>query len=256
MKTYTLFPLGLTLVFVLAAFNMVEQRINKDPEENDEDLQLLHFSLSSSCQNTISLERIRNAKTLADLVPDYLTQLELNSNVTTVKDLRIGAPDEFNLNDLIKTNGNELSIMQRGFLSSQGYSSNISLEGYIVDAGPNKNPDTDRYFNYCLTVVPEHEATYQDGSSALINYIRAESLKGVQGVRQEKLELGKLVFTVSKRGKITNANLESSCGYDRIDSKVIKLINQLPRSWNPAIGADGENVDQTFVISFGRAEGC
>ena len=61
--------------------------------------------------------------------------------------------------------------------------------------------------------------------------------------------------TGSRSFQRSNVELLSTSGYDDLDAKMIELIKAMPGTWNPAENADGNNVEQSFVLIFG-AMGC
>jgi len=110
------------------------------------------------------------------------------------------------------------------------------------------------YSNYStpyLTIVPEIQAEYLDGQETLINYLKKNSKSAIKTVTKNKLNAGKLYFTVNKTGTISKVDLTASSGYPEIDELMIELIINAPGQWKPAKNTNGENVDQKLVFSFG-----
>ena len=107
------------------------------------------------------------------------------------------------------------------------------------------------YFSPHLTIVPEMQAVYVSGKNSLIEYLKENSKEETSFVLKDKLKAGKLYFTVTKEGKISNAKVRATSGYPSIDEKMIELITNSPGKWEPAKNSEGKKVDQVLVFSFG-----
>jgi len=151
--------------------------------------------------------------------------------------------------------GAALDEKQQQMLRSLHYS-----ESFYITAGTKnslKIYGETAYYDlvYYVTVTPEKQARYSLGLDELITYLRSNSRAERSGVQDSELTPGKLHFTITKEGKTTDIGLESSSGYPEVDARMIELIGSAPGTWEPAADADGNPVEQEFVISFG-ALGC
>ena len=216
------------------------------------------YDLSPRANNTVTKEGMYSATTVADLVPDFGNQEDLKNNVISVRDVKIRIEDE-NLHETKhrseKGNGNSLSAAQMNLLKDTDYSTNFSLEGFYTDIDPTKFSSQDRYFNYYMTVVPETQASYKAGKETLIDFITAKSKSTIDKLQKGNLKSGNIRFTVTTNGSISDISIDSTCGYPRVDKRMVELINSLSEGWNVATDGKGEKVNQVLVFSYGQG-GC
>jgi TonB family protein len=80
---------------------------------------------------------------------------------------------------------------------------------------------------------PEVKAEYPGGVDALIAFLGKEA-KYPKSLEKEGPE-GKVFveFTITKSGKVTNANLKRASGYDAMDQEAIRIVESMP-NWKPA----------------------
>lgn len=151
--------------------------------------------------------------------------------------------------------GGKLNNAQKELLKSAHYSTNLRIwadyDEKNIDSGI---VEYSHWGNY-ITVVPETQATYSEGRTALVDYLKAKTNAQVAQVKADQLQMGQLYFTVSKVGTVEDVEVTSSCGYPEIDAAFIELITNAPGTWAPAEDAKGDTVEQTFVFSYGRG-GC
>ena len=107
------------------------------------------YNLSSTCKNTITKEKMHNAKTISDLMPDYSMQENLKNNVTSLRDVKIRI-EEDNVDNTkkrsVKANGNNLSKEQLDFFKSTDYSTSFFLEGFVTRNNVNSGLKNEQYF--------------------------------------------------------------------------------------------------------------
>ena len=106
-----------------------------------------------------------------------------------------------------------------------------------------------------MTVVPEKQAEYSDGLNALAEYLKQKAFEDKIIIDKYALKPGRLDFTVTKTGDISDVYLDSSSGYSEMDERLEVLLNELPGTWTPAENANGEPVNQKLVLFFG-IQGC
>ena len=216
------------------------------------------YNLSPPGKNTITKERLHNAKTISDLIPDFSNQENLKNNIISVRDVKIRIEEENvhqNKRESEKRNGNSLSKEQISLLKSTDYSTNFFLEGFYTPNNLIKDLNKDRYFNYHMTVVPEQQATYKGGNMAFINFLTTKCQPTIAKVLKGNLKYGNISFTITKAGTISNIHINSTCGYPSVDERMMDLMNKLPDVWNVATNGKGEKVNQTLVFSYGQT-GC
>jgi len=263
MKNFTSIAWTLIITFLLTAFaysNWTSPNVNKLGCQTTIKIEppTFFYNLSSGCPNTISKERIHKAKTVSDLMPDHGMQENLKNNISTLRDVEIKIEDDKALRTNLKSekrNENILSDQQLDLLKSTDYFTNFFLEGYSIDNNPNKDLNKERYFNYCMTVVPVQQAAYKAGNNAFIDFLKRNCQPSMAKVKSGNLKSGNISFTVTKAGTISNIVLRSTCGYPGIDKKMMDLMNDLPDEWIAATNGKGEKVNQTFVFSYGQG-GC
>ncbi len=208
-----------------------------------------HYDIASRFNATITLEDLRKARTISDLVPRGATD-----NMSSFTDVNINILTEDG-NLLEKGKDDQLNKQQIKLLQKATYSTNFNVEAFCKHI----NDETGKLEKYCfvyyVTVIPEKEANYNKGEVALINYLKNGSKKEVSMITQEELKPGKISFVVNKNGIIEQVKLVSTSGFNNIDSKMIKLVKSIPGKWTPAENSAGEKVDQQLFYSFGLI-GC
>ena len=208
-----------------------------------------HYSIESRFFATITKKDILQAQTIKDLVPEEGTK-----GLTSFREVKLTALSD--KKDQIEVGVDEfLNTLQKELLTTMDYSSNFCIEALCTSV--DSETGTTEYYNfvYYVTVIPENEAEYENGTSSLVEYLIENSADDIKRVKQNKLNAGKLQFVVSTEGKIENVQLESTSGYDRIDDKMLQLIKNAPGKWNAATDMNGQKVEQKLVLSFGIV-GC
>ena len=214
-----------------------EKEIKRNPD--------FQYDLDSRFIATISKENIKNAQSVIDLVPREGTKGIVSFSNVKISELS----EEGERNE--KGNDEKLNNAQHKLLNSLDYSANFYIEALCQIKNSETGELGDYNFVYYVTIVPEHEAEYKEGHSILLEYLLKNSLKETKHTKVDDLEPGKVLFTVTKEGKIANTVLESTSGYKSIDTKMLELIKNIPGEWNSAKNSTGDKVDQELVFSFG-----
>ena len=206
------------------------------------------YEVSTRFIATITKEKLDQAKTLADLVPKGGTE-----GLDSFRDVKIGIVND--KSKFAKGSNGSLNSAQINLLSSTNYSTDFFIEAFCKY----KNPDTGKTEDYCfvyyVTIIPEKEAEFIEGHDAFMYYLEENSKEAIKKIKRDKLKPGKVRFTVQQNGEITGVELESTSGYNSVDEKMIELITNSPKKWNPATNSKGEKIDQELVFSFGLI-GC
>ncbi len=155
----------------------------------------------------------------------------------------------------ITTNSGDLTEAQRNHLQAAGLSSNILIWAEYTEKWEDTGVVEESYWTPHLTVVPEKEATYNQGEKAFLTYLEENIPEFTDFVRREQLQPGRIYLTIGKEGTLTNVDLQASSGIPQMDEKLVKLIFEAPGKWTPAENADGEKVEQLLVVFFGTM-GC
>lgn len=207
------------------------------------------FDISTRFNTTVSKQDIHNAKSILDVIPieaDWQSYDIIQTKVGILSEegekVRYGMDP--NLND-----------EQVDLLKTLEYSNNFYIKAQSKEIV--EQNQFNEFFNlsYYITVVPETQAAYQGEKEDLLDYLRAYTKLEVALVEIGKVKPGKIFFTIDKGGKVSDARLESSCGYPTIDEKLIDMIKSVPGSWTPAINEAGQNIQQVLTLSFGEL-GC
>ena len=203
-----------------------------------------HYDIASRFF-AITKAHLSQAKTLADIVPENAL-----AELTNFTDITITALYENNEMTEAGTS-DKLNDAQISLIHGMEYSTN-----YVVKSKCKyKNPDTgvieDYDFVYYLTVGPEHIATYIDGKQALIDYLESESKGEIKHLKRDKLQPGKIEFTINTNGEIEQVGLQATSGFAHVDRRMIELIQQAPGKWKPATDENDNVVSQKIIYSFG-----
>ena len=222
--------------------------VNTFTKQGDIDL---FFDVDSRFGTTITKENLNKAKSIIDILPRKATQ-----SIVTYYSARVSILDDNQETDQRETGNSEvLNDAQIKLLQATDYSTKI----YIRADYKQKNRETgeleDSYLTYFITIVPEKEAEFVNGHDALIDYLKQGSKEKTAIIKKDKLQPGKVSFTVTKEGTIANVKLTSTSGYPSVDEALVDLITNMPGKWNPAMNSKGEKVSQELVFFFGL-QGC
>jgi hypothetical protein len=249
MKKNLLIFTTVLITFSLMAFGYLSWS-NTANNPADEDL----FYNVKNRWSTITKEDLSKKKSIRDMINDEgqytreefrnvrVSILHNDKDVRDIKTSEVGQSAEFN--------SAQLEILQ-----SIDYSTNIRITAL------NKRKDTatanvhDDSLVLYLTIIPETEAQYAGGFDALIDYLKESTKESTDIIKKDKLQPGKVFFTVTKNGTIADIELNSTSGYPTVDEFLIETIKNIPQKWDPATNSKGEKVDQEFVFFFG-VEGC
>lgn len=201
------------------------------------------FNVGSMFNATISKNDLINAKTIFDITPK-----EGAENIIEIRDIEI---EHLSTEEKITQKGksDSLNKAQIELLKTLNYADNFYIAAFSTHK-TNERREKRCFVNY-ISVVPETEAEYKSGSKQLRKHIGEQIYADLSNVKKEKLKAGKIKFTIDQHGNLNDAILESSCGYKNIDEKMLKIIKNLPVSWNPAKNDNGTRVKQELYLSFG-----
>ena len=208
-----------------------------------------YYAVASRFNATITKEDLQKAKSLQEIVPEGAT-----NGINSFKDVIISIlPDDKARK--VKGKNEILTPGQLALLQSAEYSTHFFIRGNYFHNKYGLSELEEDYLIYYMTVVPEHQASFMKGHTALMNYLRLKSAKEVTNIENKELKPGKIQFTITTDGTVSNVILESTSGYDSIDNKMIELIKSMPGKWNAATDSKGEKVEQELVYSYGLI-GC
>lgn len=209
------------------------------------------YDLDSRFILTVTKERLRAARTIHDIIPGHLEQDGVSYTAVSIRIL-----EGERTTDIVEVGeGHALNAAQLKLLHSLDYSSNFMIRAtYSVKNRASGVTSWDVATPH-VTVVPEQEAMNSNGMEALIEHVEQGTADFPYLVDADKLQAGKVVFTVNEAGALTDVRLTGSAGYPALDTRVLELVNTFPGTWAPATNAAGQPVPQEFIFSFGTV-GC
>jgi len=201
--------------------------------------------------NSIKRDKLLKAKSFDDFIgKDHA------GRIVSYKSLSVIILEDSKQTNIKETgDSGVLTAQQLKLLHSADYSTNIMIRADYTEYKNMAGEFEDSYWTPHLTIVPEKQALYAKSMDVLIDYLRENSKEITANVKKDKVQPGKLYFTVTKNGTISNVRVMSTSGFPSIDESMIELITKMPGIWEPAENSKGEKVDQDLVLSFGSM-GC
>ena len=246
--------LGLASLTAFKHFNKNQKQLQC--KENTETLKTkavakanFYYAVDSRFLKTVTKVQVQNALTIYDLFSvDDLDDLIQFEDLTLELLPREASAFE-------KGDGALFTPAQRKLLNSAEYGTDFCIKANCKRRINNTDETVNYDFVYYIAIVPEKEAVYKNGHTALLDYLKNNSKKEAASVEQTLLKPGKIKFLITKKGELKNAALESTSGYKAIDHKMIELITHLPENWEPATNEVGEKIEQQLIFAFGKM-GC
>lgn len=209
-----------------------------------------NLKFGSRFDATISREDLHKARSILDIIPEEASEgiISVESAVVTV------LPDESG--ETVKFSKSEqLTAEQIRLMQTTNYSDGITMRADYSYNHPETGKLVRDYLVYYMTVVPEKQAVYSPGREEFLHYLMSDFQQFSKSIEQEKLQSGRVMFTVTADGRMDQVHLDSSCGYPQVDERIMNAVKNLPGTWIPASNSYGENVEQQFVFFFGN-QGC
>ncbi|WP_431136378.1 hypothetical protein [Psychroserpens mesophilus] len=196
---------------------------------------------------------IDSATTIYDFLNEGEKQqiVEINSvKLVKIKNNRLSDSAEYG-------NDEQLTDAQIKLIKSTTYFDHFTVRTKFKGKNEKTGKLEDRLFSPHITVVPYHQARYNDGKEALINYLKDNSINDLNIIENKELGAIKIAFVVTKEGQISNIKHDAmTTGYPSLDKKLMELIKSIPGEWTPAKTSEGEQLDYEFVFTFGPRDGC
>lgn len=230
---------GTPLVFATGLEIYLEEKLGKE----------VYFSLGT-WSNPVTKSKLLSAITVEDILPGYDTENIIHYNSVTYILVKDGKRTTIQA----KNESDTISKSQREFFARTDAFSKFVIEVDCIEKSPETGEKFRNVFNPHYCVAPKTHATYSDGDTALVNYIRKETQRIVEENTEPNLSFAKVFFTISKDGQLQNLQRDQSCGIPELDKAVELLILNAPGKWIPAKDENGNNVQQELVFSFGQ--GC
>jgi hypothetical protein len=197
----------------------------------------------------ITREQLLAANSVYDLLPERSTAGVQSYHQVGVKVIKGKEEVE------VRGEGGALTSEQKDLLTSADYGSDLHLTGITWLGRIGLDPVRKERLTHYLTVVPHQQAEYEGGYGALTTYLRTHTLEATAIIREDQLEPGRVLFTITPEGKLEGVQLDATCGYPEIDALLVESIQQMPGSWEPATDASGKKVSQELTFFFGSM-GC
>jgi len=207
------------------------------------------YKIESRFITTITKEKLDKAKSIADLLPKKATE-----GIESLRDVRIVLLDQKKKTFAIGVNG-KLNKDQLALLQTANYSTNFCIEAFCDRENPEANKAEGQCFVYYVTIVPEQEAKFENGNAVFIESAKEKLNQLTLNTEEEKIQPGKISFTITMNGEITNVSLTSTSGYSLVDKELMDIISNTDGKWHSAKNSKGENIDQELVFFYGK-EGC
>ena len=212
------------------------------------DIDLL-YKVDSRFIYRITKKELHQAKSIFDIFPPHEKR-----KIDYYKNVRVAILGD---NEEIYEEGITESFNQKqlDLLHSMDYSTNFYVKAVFQHQNFLAGQVYEDYIVYYTTLIPETKAEYQDGDKSLTNFLKSTTKETASVITKDKLQAGKVNFTINKNGSLENIYLSSTSGYPEVDQKLVEAVSAIPGKWNPAKNEKGEAVNQELVFYFGL-EGC
>ena len=266
----SIFIIGLiSIAFTLAAFGFMNRNDSTPPQYGMEcsgafDLHKdsakasevkpdfeIYYDVDSRFLMTMTKEELSKAKTYLDLFPR-----EREKEIVTYSSMNITRFNEGGKNEQGVSGTSEmLNSLQIEELRSYYYSTNFVVTTHYQERNMYSGKLEDSYSAPHTTMVLEQEAYILLDKETLIDYVKKNTEPYAHLLSKESVKAGKVTFTVSMDGKVSQAYLTSTSGSTELDERVHDLILNMPITWIPAKDGKGLLLAQDFVFFFGMM-GC
>jgi len=204
--------------------------------------------------STMTKDELQQVKSIKDIIKDderykrdsfWNVRIDILHNYKDVRDVEISEIGQ----------QEQLTAAQLRLLNSIDYSTNIRFSALNKRTNLHSGVVISDSTLHYVTIIPENEAEFKGGKQALLEYLKESSKDEVAIITEDKLEPGKIYFTVTAHGTIDNVHLGWTCGFPSVDEALMQIVSEIPKKWEVASNSNGEKVDQEFVFFFGL-EGC
>lgn len=192
----------------------------------------------------ITQEKLRNAKTIADIIENYPSNwISAYNSVTVSSSVNGKIVEEHGVDE-------NLTIAQKKLFNNA--SSILIIVQYQKEN--NSGEIQNRQMNVPFVITPEKEAEFIGGYDKMIEYLKENSLAKINAKEFSHLPQPTVSFTVTKEGNIKNVELKETSRDAEIDQLLVELVKNMPK-WTPAISKNGEPIEQEFSLNIGQ-NGC
>lgn len=208
-----------------------------------------HYEVDTRFRANITKSDLDRATSVADLVPE-----DAGWDTHPIKNTEVALMVEHG-ETVIKAKGAQLNENQLQLLRKANYSDDLRVLANCEKQHGRTGEIEPYHLIYYITIQPEKEAEYINGHDAFVAYLKDNSREAITGLKEDMIRPGKVRFTVNAQGGISDVKLTSTSGFQTVDERMIKLIEDAPGQWEPARDANGNRIDQVLVFSFGKV-GC
>ncbi len=209
----------------------------------------LGFNVHGAYSNPVKKDIFYTATSMADIIPDYPASWIMRYDSLEIVVARNGKVLK------AKSTNELLSLEQKQLLSSLSLGNDISIN---IDY-QYKNILTDNTeigtMNYSATVIPEIEAEYIGGETALKEYLKENAINKIPVIDPKQPIEATIKFTINEEGKAMNAYIMKLSEDPKTDKLLLNAINKMPK-WRPAENSKGIRVKQDFVFIVSNRGGC
>jgi len=207
------------------------------------------YAVRETNSRSITKEKLNDAMTMSDINPGYPS-----SWISNYKSAEISVSHKGQMTKAEGTN-EKLSAEQRSILNAADVGSVVILDvKYKKQNWVTGIVDVDTMM-YSVRVVPEVEAEYVGGYDQMTKYFKEKVFNAMSESADKQPKSTTVVFTVDKKGRTIDAQLEMPSGDKELDGLLLKAIKKMPK-WKPAEDGNGMKVKQEFEFIIGNQVGC
>lgn len=188
-------------------------------------------------------------------VKDFIGEEEMERQTTVQATSLIVIENEKQTDTRYSGESEMLTDEQIEVLRNAEYGDHFCLKTFFEPRSDKEEAEGYNIYNPHFTIAPETSASYALGEEMIYDYLKAIIKDELDGVSEKDLSPGKFNFIINADGYLQSIEQNGSCGIKTLDEKLKEALNKLPGKWIPAKNAEGENVSQQLVLSYGLI-GC
>ncbi len=151
-------------------------------------------------------------------------------------------------------NSNVLNQAQKELIQLADRNSDIKVNVMYIPNNSLKN-NTPKQYDFDVTIMPEKNATYSEGTEQLSQYLQKNSIATIEAGSFTGYDLTAIKFTISEQGHITDIQVAMPSKDTKIDEMLVAALSKMP-NWKPAAFSNGVKVKQNFVLTIGNMNNC
>ena len=212
---------------------------------NAEGSLLLNFEAKANFIHPISLEQLKGAKTLNDLMRAYP-----QAYIDEYQEVRLSFKGI-----MCSSESEILNEEQKKLIQTFTVADKFTLEVDFKSKGVLDPKLVDKSMDFEITVVPAREAYYRTGENAMNTYFKDEIIKRAKSFDLLPLRGIGIAFTIDENGKVIDPYLEECSPYKQLSDFLKETAENMP-AWIPAMNSKGEKISQEFYLKISALEGC